>query len=179
MNFNNYTERSRGFVQSAQTLAVRSGHQQLTPEHLLKVLIDDEEGISARLIRAAGGNVSVVLNCIEAALEKLPSVKGSGAGQVYPASELVHFLKQAEELAEAAGDNFVTAERMLIALALLQGTAAASALADAGGEPAKFEWRDQRASSRAHGRHCHRRKPIRGSQKVHPRSDIGGSRGQD
>ncbi len=135
MNFNNYTERSRGFVQSAQTLAVRSGHQQLTPEHLLKVLIDDEEGISARLIRAAGGNVAVVLNCTEAALEKLPSVEGSGAGQVYPASELVHFFKQVEELAEAAGDNFVTAERMLIALALLQGTAAASALADAGVNP--------------------------------------------
>ena len=135
MNFDNYTERSRGFVQSAQTLAVRSGHQQLTPEHLLKVLIDDEEGISARLIRAAGGNVAVVLNCTEAALEKLPSVKGSGAGQVYPASELAHFFKQAEELAEAAGDNFVTAERMLIALALLQGTAAASALADAGVNP--------------------------------------------
>ncbi len=135
MNFDNYTERSRGFVQSAQTLATRSGHQQLTPEHLLKVLIDDEEGIACGLIRAAGGNTAVVLKGTEAALVKLPSVDGSGAGQVYPAPELVHFFKQVEELAEEAGDNFVTAERMLIALALLEGTAAARALVDAGVNP--------------------------------------------
>ena len=135
MNFENYTERSRGFIQSAQTLASRSGHQQLTPEHLLKVLLDDKEGLAAGLIKNAGGDPAIALKGAEAALEKLPSVEGSGAGQVYPARELVRFFEQAEELAEKAGDSFVTAERMLIALALSQGTAAAKVLGDAGVTP--------------------------------------------
>jgi len=132
MNFENYTERSRGFVQSAQTLAMRSGHPQLTPEHLAKVLLDDKEGLAAGLIREAGGDPAIALQKIEAALAKLPSVEGSGAGQVYPSRELVRYFEQAEELADKAGDSFVTAERMLLALALSQGTAAAKALADAG-----------------------------------------------
>lgn len=135
MNFENYTERSRGFIQSAQTLASRSGHQQLTPEHLLKVLLDDKEGLAAGLIKNAGGDPALALKDTEAALAKLPSVEGSGAGQVYPARELVRFFEQAEQLAEKAGDSFVTAERMLIALALSQGTAAAKALGDAGVTP--------------------------------------------
>ncbi len=132
MNFENYTERSRGFVQSAQTLAMRSGHPQLTPEHLAKVLLDDKEGLAAGLIREAGGDPAIALQKIEATLAKLPSVEGSGAGQVYPSRELVRYFEQAEELADKAGDSFVTAERMLLALALSQGTAAAKALADAG-----------------------------------------------
>ena len=132
MNFENYTERSRGFVQSAQTLAMRSGHPQLTPEHLAKVLLDDKEGLAAGLIREAGGDPAIALQKIEAALAKLPSVEGSGAGQVYPSRELVRYFEQAEELADKAGDSFVTAERMLLALALSQGTVAAKALADAG-----------------------------------------------
>jgi ATP-dependent Clp protease ATP-binding subunit ClpB len=135
MNFENYTERSRGFIQSAQTLASRSGHQQLTPEHLLKVLLDDKEGLAAGLIKNAGGDPALALKDTEAALAKLPSVEGSGAGQVYPARELVRFFEQAEQLAKKAGDSFVTAERMLIALALSQGTAAAKALGDAGVTP--------------------------------------------
>jgi len=135
MNFETYTERSRGFVQAAQTLAMRSGHQQLTPEHLLKVLLDDKEGLAAGLIRAAGGDPAAALKGTEAALAKLPSVEGSGAGQVHPTRELVRFFEQAEQLAEKAGDNFVTAERMLIALALSQGTGAANALAEAGVNP--------------------------------------------
>jgi ATP-dependent Clp protease ATP-binding subunit ClpB len=135
MNFENYTERSRGFIQSAQTLASRFGHQQLTPEHLLKVLLDDKEGLAAGLIKNAGGDPAFALQVTEAALAKLPSVEGSGAGQVYLARELMRFFEQAEQLAEKAGDSFVTAERMLIALALSQGTAAAKALADAGVTP--------------------------------------------
>jgi ATP-dependent Clp protease ATP-binding subunit ClpB len=132
MNFENYTERSRGFIQNAQTLASRSGHQQLTPEHLLKVILDDNEGLAARLIKNAGGDPAIALKVTEAALKKLPSVEGSSAGQVYPARELVRFFEQAEEQAKKASDSFVTAERMLIALALSQGTAAAKALSDAG-----------------------------------------------
>ena len=135
MNFENYTDRSRGFIQSAQTLASRSGHQQLTPEHLLKVLLDDKEGLAAGLIKNAGGDPALALKDMEAALAKLPSVEGSGAGQVYPARELVRFFEQVEQLAEKAGDSFVTAERMLIALALSQGTAAAKALGDVGVTP--------------------------------------------
>ncbi|MGB0555141.1 MAG: ATP-dependent chaperone ClpB [Alphaproteobacteria bacterium] len=135
MNFENYTERSRGFIQSAQTLASRSGHQQLTPEHLLKVLLDDKGGLAAGLIKNAGGDPVLASKDTEGALAKLPSVEGSGAGQVYPVRELVRFFEQAEQLAERAGDSFVTAEQMLIALALSQGTAAAKALNDAGVTP--------------------------------------------
>jgi ATP-dependent Clp protease ATP-binding subunit ClpB len=138
MNFENYTERSRGFIQNAQILASRSGHQQLTPEHLLQVLLNDKEGLAAGLIENAGGDPAIALKGSEAALEKLPSVEGSGAGQVYPARELVRFFEQAEELADKASDRFVTAERMLIALAYSQGTAAAKALGDAGVTPQRI-----------------------------------------
>src|SRR5215813_4305698 len=95
-----YTERSRGFIQSAQTLAQRSGHQRLTPEHLLKVLLDDKEGLSANLIRAAGGDPVVALNVIEAELNKLPRVEGSGAGQVYMSPEIARVFEQAEQIAD-------------------------------------------------------------------------------
>jgi ATP-dependent Clp protease ATP-binding subunit ClpA len=84
MDFEKYTERSRGFIQSAQTLALREGHQKFTPEHVLKVLLDDEEGLAAGLIKAAGGDSRLALRDTEAALAKMPKVSGSGAGQVYP-----------------------------------------------------------------------------------------------
>ncbi len=135
MNFDKYTERSRGFIQSAQTLAMRSGHPQLTPEHVLKVLLDDSEGLAAGLIRAAGGDPAAALRGVEAELAKLPRVEGSGAGQVYPARELVRLFEQAEQLADKAGDSFVTAERLLLALALAQGTGAARVLSEAGVSP--------------------------------------------
>ena len=87
MDFEKYTERSKGFVQAAQTLAMRSGHQQLTPRHVLKVLLDDREGLAANLIRAAGGDPAVALRGVDAELDKLPKVEGSGAGQIYLATE--------------------------------------------------------------------------------------------
>ena len=83
MDFEKYTDRAKGFVQSAQTLALRSGHQRLTPEHLLKVLLEDKEGLCANLIKAAGGDPKAALANVEAELAKLPKVEGSGAGQVY------------------------------------------------------------------------------------------------
>jgi ATP-dependent Clp protease ATP-binding subunit ClpB len=135
MDFEKYTERSRGFVQSAQTLALRSGHQQLTPLHLLKVLLDDREGLAANLIRAAGGDPARALKGCEAELGKLPSVEGSGAGQVYLAPDTARLFDQAEKIAEKAGDSFVTAERLLLALALAAGTPAARVLAEAGVTP--------------------------------------------
>ncbi|ROQ00053.1 ATP-dependent Clp protease ATP-binding subunit ClpB [Stella humosa] len=132
MDIERYTERSRGFVQAAQTLALRSNHQRLTPEHLLKVLLDDREGLAAGLVRAAGGDPARALAATEAALAKLPTVQGDGAGQVYMAPELARLFEQAEKVAEKAGDSFVTAERLLLALALATGNPAQKALADAG-----------------------------------------------
>ncbi|MBM3482365.1 MAG: ATP-dependent chaperone ClpB [Alphaproteobacteria bacterium] len=132
MDFEKYTERSRGFVQAAQGLALRSGHQRFVPEHLLKVLLDDEEGLAANLIRAAGGQPEAALKGVEAELEKLPKVEGSGAGGLHLSPELARLFDSAGRIAEKAGDSYVTAERLLLALALAKGTAAARVLADAG-----------------------------------------------
>jgi ATP-dependent Clp protease ATP-binding subunit ClpB len=132
MDINRYTERSRGFVQSAQGLALRSGHQRFAPEHLLQVLVDDKDGLAAALIGAAGGRVDQVQAGVAAALDKLPKVEGGGAGQVYLAPETARLFEAAEALAQKAGDGFVTAERLLLALALATGTPAAQILKDAG-----------------------------------------------
>ena len=132
MDIEKYTERSRGFLQAAQTLAQRSGHQRLTPEHLLKVLLDDREGLAANLIRAAGGDPARALGATEAALGKIPQVEGAGAGQLYMATETARLFEQAEKLADKAGDSFVTAERLLLALAMASGSPSADALKQAG-----------------------------------------------
>ncbi|MEE8532059.1 MAG: ATP-dependent chaperone ClpB [Alphaproteobacteria bacterium] len=132
MDFEKYTERARGFLQTAQTLALRRGHQRFSPEHLLKALLDDEEGLAANLMRAAGARPGQALPAVEAELDKLPKVEGAGAGQIYLAPETARVFESAEQIAEKAGDSFVTAERLLLALALATGTAAARILADAG-----------------------------------------------
>src|SRR5918998_2155068 len=129
MDFEKYTERARGFVQSAQSLALREGHQQFAPEHLLKVLLDDPEGLAAGLIDRAGGRSREALSAVEAALAKLPKVSGSGAGQVYLAAETARVFDQAEKVAEKAGDSFVTVERLLLALALVKESEAGKILA--------------------------------------------------
>jgi ATP-dependent Clp protease ATP-binding subunit ClpB len=131
MDFEKYTERSKGFVQAAQMLAQRRGHQQLTPEHLLKILIDDKEGLAANLIRAAGGDPNQVRLAADAALDKLPRVEGAG-GQVYLSPEMNRLFGEAENIATKAGDSYVTAERLLLALTLAKGSAAAQALSAAG-----------------------------------------------
>jgi ATP-dependent Clp protease ATP-binding subunit ClpB len=135
MDIEKYTERSHGFIQSAQTLALRSNHQRLTPEHLLKVLLEDKEGLAANLMRAAGADPAAALQAVEHELGRLPRIEGSGAGQVYMAPELARVFEQAETLAEKAGDSFVTAERLFLALALASGTPAAEALKRAGLTP--------------------------------------------
>ncbi|HLZ64802.1 MAG TPA: ATP-dependent chaperone ClpB [Aliidongia sp.] len=137
MNIEKFTERSQGFIQAAQGLAQRRNHQRLMPEHLLKTLLDDNEGLAANLIRSAGGDPAAALRAVEAALDKLPRIEGSGAGQVYLGPELARVLDNAEEQAKKAGDSFVTAERMLLALALAPG-AAADALKSAGVTPQKL-----------------------------------------
>ena len=134
MDFEKYTERAKGFVQAAQTLAQRRGQQQITPEHLLKVLIDDKEGLCSNLIRAAGGDPKVVAIAVDAALDKLPKVEG-GNGQVYLSGEMNRLFGEAEKVADKAGDSFVTVERLLLAMALDKNTAAAKALAGAGITP--------------------------------------------
>ncbi len=118
MDLEKYTDRVRGFVQSAQSLALREGHQQFAPEHLLKVLLDDPEGLAAGLIDRSGGNSRAALSAAEAALAKIPKVSGSGAGQVYLAPGLARVFDQAEKVAQKAGDSFVTVERLLLAIAL-------------------------------------------------------------
>ncbi len=118
MDFEKYTERSRGFIQSAQTLALREGHQKFSPEHVLKVLLDDDEGLAAGLIKAAGGDSRLALKDTEAALAKMPKVSGAGAGQVYLAPEMARVFEAAQKLATKSGDSFVSAERLLQALAI-------------------------------------------------------------
>jgi ATP-dependent Clp protease ATP-binding subunit ClpB len=128
MDFEKYTERSRGFFQAAQTMALARGHQRFAPEHLLKVLIDDPEGLAAGLIRAAGGEPDVVKARNEDALARIPRVEGGGAGNLYLAPEMARLFEAAEKLREKSGDSFVAAERLLQALALQAGTPAAEAL---------------------------------------------------
>ncbi|MCU0837142.1 MAG: ATP-dependent chaperone ClpB [Rhodospirillales bacterium] len=132
MDFEKYTDRSKGFVQAAQTLALRRGHQQLLPIHLLSALLEDKEGLAANLIRAAGGDAERARRGCDAELAKLPKVEGSGAGQVYLGADAARLFEQAEQIGEKAGDQFVTAERLLLALALASGTPPARVLADAG-----------------------------------------------
>ena len=135
MEFETYTERSKGFVQSAQGLALRSGHQRFTPEHLLKVLLDDEEGLCANLISAAGGDPKKARERVETELAKLPKVEGSGAGQVYLAPETARLFESAEQLAGKAGDTYVTVERLLLGLAMATGSGSADILKSAGVTP--------------------------------------------
>jgi ATP-dependent Clp protease ATP-binding subunit ClpB len=118
MNFEMYTDRAKGFVQSAQSLALREGHQQFAPEHLLKVLLDDPEGMASGLIKRAGGQAEQAKTAVDIAMSKRPKVSGGGAGQVYLSPELARVFEQAEKIAEKAGDKYVTVERLLLALAM-------------------------------------------------------------
>ncbi len=135
MNFEKYTDRAKGFVQSAQSMALREGHQQFAPEHLLKVLLDDPEGLAAGLIDRSGGNSRQALQAVEAALAKIPKVSGGGAGQVYLAPQLARVFDAAEKAGEKAGDSFVTVERLLLALALEKDSDAGKILAKSGVTP--------------------------------------------
>src|SRR6195256_4773710 len=135
MDFEKYTDRARGFVQSAQSLALREGHQQFAPEHLLKVLLDDPEGLAAGLIDRSGGRSREALAAVEAALAKIPKVSGAGAGQVYLAPGMARVFDSAKKVAEKAGDSYVTVERLLLALALEKDCVASAILAQAGATP--------------------------------------------
>jgi ATP-dependent Clp protease ATP-binding subunit ClpB len=135
MQIEKYTERARGFIQSAQSLAVREGHQQFTPEHMLKVLLDDEQGMASGLIERAGGDPRQALALTEAFLNKLPKVQGAGAGQLYLAPTTARIFETAEKAAKKAGDSYVTAERLLLALVLEKSSEAGKILAQCGVSP--------------------------------------------
>src|SRR5499425_825364 len=135
MNVEKLTDRARGFVQSAQSLALREGHQQFAPDHLLKVLLDDSEGLAAGLIDRAGGRSREALTAVDAALAKRPKVQGSGAGQIYLEPALARVFETAEKAAEKSHDAFVTVERLLLALAIEKDTEAGKILSRAGVTP--------------------------------------------
>ncbi len=134
MNIEKYTDRAKGFLQAAQTIALREGHQQFTPEHLLKALLDDNEGMAAGLIDRAGGNSKLALQLTDQAVAKLPKVSG-GSGGLNLTQGLARVFDAAEKAAEKAGDSFVTVERLLLALAIEKDTEAGKALSKAGVTP--------------------------------------------
>jgi ATP-dependent Clp protease ATP-binding subunit ClpB len=131
MEFENFTDRAKGMIQAAQTSALSAGHQQLTPEHILKALLDDSEGLAANLMRAAGADPDAALIEVRRALDKIPQIEG-GDGKVYMAREAAELFQQAEKVAKKAGDSFVTAERLLLALVLPGKSAATEILKKAG-----------------------------------------------
>jgi len=129
MNIEKFTDRAKGFLQAAQTIALRETHQRVTSAHLLKALLDDEQGMASGLIRAAGGDPLRALLAVDTALSKLPKV--SGGSQMSWDQDVARLLDQAEQISDKAGDSFVTVERLLLALALAPETEAGQALKDA------------------------------------------------
>jgi len=134
MNIEKYTERARGFVQAAQTMALGKGHQQFSPLHMLKVLLDDDQGMASGLIDRAGGNSKAARAAVDAALDKIPSVSGD-ASQLYLTRELARVFETAESAAQKAGDSYVTVERLLLAMTVEKDTDAGKILASAGVTP--------------------------------------------
>ncbi|WP_395616207.1 ATP-dependent chaperone ClpB [Sphingorhabdus sp.] len=132
MNLEKFTDRAKGFLQSAQTVAIRMSHQRIGPEHLLKALLEDEQGMASGLIQAAGGDAATALRETDAALAKVPVVSGGGAQQTPGLdNDAVRVLDAAEQVAQKAGDSYVTVERLLLALALAKTSTAGKALAAA------------------------------------------------
>ena len=139
MNLEKFTDRAKGFLQSAQTVAIRMSHQRISPDHLLKALLEDEEGMATQLIQRAGGNPGMAINDVDMALSKIPAVSGGGAQQTPSLdNDAVRVLDQAEKLAEKAGDSFVPVQRLLQALAI-SDTNAGKALKSAGVDAKSLE----------------------------------------
>ncbi len=140
MNLGKFTDRAKGFLSAAQTVAIRVNHQRISPEHLLKALLDDSEGMCAGLIQRAGGNPQIAVAELDKALGKIPAVSGSGAQQTPGLdNDVVRILDQAEQLATKSGDAYVTVERLLLALTLATTTAAGQALKAANVTPQGLE----------------------------------------
>ena len=135
MNLERYTERARGFMQSAQTYAIGQGHQAFLPEHILKVLMDDKEGMASGLIDRSGGQSAQVRQLLEDRLAAIPAVSGAGAGQLYLSPDMAKLFEKAEEVAQKAGDSYVTVERLLLAISLMKDSEAGKILHKAGVSP--------------------------------------------
>ncbi|MFK7865828.1 MAG: ATP-dependent chaperone ClpB [Alphaproteobacteria bacterium] len=131
MNIEQFTQRAQGFLQAAQTIAIRDHHQMVTISHLLKALLDDEQGMAANLIQAAGGQAQLAKNRVDGVLAKIPQVAGGGAQSLHMETDLARLLDQAQTLAKRQGDQYVTAEIMLLAIALEQKSEAGKALKSA------------------------------------------------
>jgi len=138
MDIEKFTDRARGFLQAAQTIAIREYHQQVTPAHLAKALLDDAEGAASGLIRAAGGDPARAKQALGAALSRVPKVSGGGAGQPQFTPDIVRVLDAAQQQAVKAGDEYVAQDRLLVALAASDGDAG-RALRDAGADPQRLE----------------------------------------
>jgi ATP-dependent Clp protease ATP-binding subunit ClpB len=133
MNLEKLTDRAKGFVQAAQTIAIREQQQRIAPEHLLKALLDDPQGMAAGLMTKAGGDAAKARAANDTLVAKIPAVTGSGAqGAPGIDAALLRIMDSAEQLADKAGDSFVTVERLLLALSMAAGTPVAAALSDAG-----------------------------------------------
>ncbi len=139
MNFDQFTDRAKGFIQSAQSIALRENHQRLTAEHLTKALLDDSEGLAMNLVEAAGGKTRNLLAEVEAELKKLPRVEGSGAGSLHLDPALARIFDSAFQLAKKAGDEFVTVERLLQAIAMSADTPSGTIFKAAGATPQALE----------------------------------------
>ena len=122
MDFERFTEKTRGFLQKAQTLAMRSSHQSLEPEHMLRVMLEDEDGLVKKLLRVAEGDIDKIELAVDAALARIPRVEGPGAGGLRISTDLAKILDNALNLAEKAGDKFVTGERILQAMVMAKAT---------------------------------------------------------
>ncbi|MDB5382658.1 MAG: clpB, partial [Rhodospirillales bacterium] len=138
MDIEKFTERTRGFLQAAQTIAIREFHQRITPEHVLKALLDDEEGAASGLVRAAGGDPARVKAGVEASLAKQSKVSGQGAGQPQFTPEIIRVLDAAQQGATKAGDEYVAQDRLLVAIAA-SDTDAGRALRAGGADPQRLE----------------------------------------
>ena len=138
MNFDKLTEKTKAFIQQAQTLAMRHHHQSLEPEHLLKVMLDDESGLSQKVIHLADGDVDKLRKEVEGALAKLPSVQGPGAGQLRLSNDLAKIIDSSVQLAEKAGDKFVTSERILQAMSMAKTATIVDHMTTAGVTPQKL-----------------------------------------
>jgi len=187
MKIDVYSDRAKQAIQSAQSLALARRHQQLAPEHLLKVLLEEKDGLAGSLIQAAGGKPDAADTAVEAALARAPKVEG-GSGQLYMKPETARVFHKAEEDAKAAGDAFVTTERLLAAIAK-EGGAAAEALKSAGVTAKKLDdavaeirrWprsRGYRRPQGPHGRQRLSRGRLRCPQALRPRPDQGRPRRQ-
>ena len=137
MNLEKLTDRMKGFLNAAQSVAMNRDHQRLGPEHLLKAMLDDEEGLAASLIQRAGGDPKMALAGVEAALNRIPKVSGD-TGQMTMDQNLARVLDEAEKIATKAGDSYVTAERVLTALALVKRAETAKILESAGVQPQRL-----------------------------------------